>query len=416
MYILFAMILSLTTVSLAHPLFLKMRRCCKKKQIKTLPIKNPEQAEHPVLPFVILPTGLLIDSALPFIISPTTPHAHQQEMAQSSDHDPLCDDVTSITSEPEVPDSVNPKETIERWKEEVATLRLQLNRMGPRCAGCLQGDPSRFKGVYQRSFGETHFSDYSPQSLAISEDEQKIYVCNYGRHKMSVFLPDGTWVHDFTSVGMKYPWAVAIWNDEIYVSDTGNRCIRVFSLEGVELRKWGLVCGCYALVVSPDGLVFAGDYDNLCIQVFTTHGEHVRELGYGLRPSSMAYSEGKLYVCDYESHVIRVLDAETGTHLSRIGKTVSEVLPAGYLGSPGSGDGELNHPWGVCIKENHVIVADMQNHRIQIFDKTNGKFVEKFGSKGRGDGQFILPVGVATDKQGRLFIADRDNHRIQIFE
>jgi len=37
------------------------------------------------------------------------------------------------------------------------------------------------------------------------------------------------------------------------------------------------------------------------------------------------------------------------------------------LGSPGSGDGQFNHPWGVAIdREGHIIVADTHNHRVQV--------------------------------------------------
>jgi len=62
-----------------------------------------------------------------------------------------------------------------------------------------------------------------------------------------------------------------------------------------------------------------------------------------------------------------------------------------------------------------IYVADCDNNRIQKFD-TNGKFLCKWGSKGRGYGQFISPYGVAVDKAGDVYVTDPGNHRVQKFD
>jgi DNA-binding beta-propeller fold protein YncE len=61
-----------------------------------------------------------------------------------------------------------------------------------------------------------------------------------------------------------------------------------------------------------------------------------------------------------------------------------------------------------------VYVADRANDRIQKFN-SEGLFVTKWGSYGRGEGEFIEPVGVAVDGFGRVYVADTRNHRIQKF-
>jgi DNA-binding beta-propeller fold protein YncE len=51
---------------------------------------------------------------------------------------------------------------------------------------------------------------------------------------------------------------------------------------------------------------------------------------------------------------------------------------------------------------------------------TNGKwelfYIDQFGSRGNGDGQFIEPRGLAVDQQGWLYVADSGNCRIQVFD
>ena len=85
------------------------------------------------------------------------------------------------------------------------------------------------------------------------------------------------------------------------------------------------------------------------------------------------------------------------------------------FGSSGSGDGQFVSPPGVAVdSDDRIIVADSNNHRIQIFDSA-GNFVSKFGSNGSGNGQFNFPNGVAVDSDDRIIVADNSNHRIQIF-
>jgi sugar lactone lactonase YvrE len=68
----------------------------------------------------------------------------------------------------------------------------------------------------------------------------------------------------------------------------------------------------------------------------------------------------------------------------------------------------------ILVAEGHSSV-DTANARILRFDKT-GKFIEAWGKKGSGPGEFDQPHGLAMDSQGRIFVADRSNNRIQIID
>ncbi|CAN5649309.1 hypothetical protein BH23THE1_BH23THE1_35430 [soil metagenome] len=60
-------------------------------------------------------------------------------------------------------------------------------------------------------------------------------------------------------------------------------------------------------------------------------------------------------------------------------------------------------------------MVDYYNNRIQKFD-SEGNFLTKWGSEGSGDGQFILPTGIAIDSTGNVYVVDYNNHRIQVFK
>lgn len=78
-------------------------------------------------------------------------------------------------------------------------------------------------------------------------------------------------------------------------------------------------------------------------------------------------------------------------------------------------DGELDLPAGVTTdRQNRIIVADKDNHRIQVFSST-GRFILKFGGYGRDLGEFQYPWDVTTNSNGHILVTDTRNHRIQMF-
>jgi DNA-binding beta-propeller fold protein YncE len=61
-------------------------------------------------------------------------------------------------------------------------------------------------------------------------------------------------------------------------------------------------------------------------------------------------------------------------------------------------------------------VADgYENARVARFDAA-GRFVDEWGSRGVGRGQFDTPHGIAVDGEGRVYVADRENGRVQVFD
>ena len=95
--------------------------------------------------------------------------------------------------------------------------------------------------------------------------------------------------------------------------------------------------------------------------------------------------------------------------LSRDGKKIRE------FGSNGSSIKQFNFPRGIVVtNDNHILVADSHNNRIQIFTMT-GQFVKCMGEKGNGPFQFKYPTAITVHHpSGLVFIVDEFNHRIQV--
>jgi DNA-binding beta-propeller fold protein YncE len=64
----------------------------------------------------------------------------------------------------------------------------------------------------------------------------------------------------------------------------------------------------------------------------------------------------------------------------------------------------------------NIVVADRDNHRVQVLRYSDGSHVRTIGSRGKGNGQFYDPCGVLIDGQGCIIVSDLNNHRIQVLQ
>ncbi|XP_064482301.1 brain tumor protein-like isoform X2 [Ornithodoros turicata] len=87
------------------------------------------------------------------------------------------------------------------------------------------------------------------------------------------------------------------------------------------------------------------------------------------------------------------------------------------FGEFGVMEGQFTEPSGVAVNaQNDIVVADTNNHRIQIFDR-EGRFKFQFGECGKRDGQLLYPNRVAVVRSsGDIVVTERSpTHQIQIY-
>ena len=105
--------------------------------------------------------------------------------------------------------------------------------------------------------------------------------------------------------------------------------------------------------------------------------------------------------------------------LAQIGSSSRPMNIRTKFGSLGSTEGQFNSPHGFCLGAmEQIIVADTDNHRIQVFSK-DGEYQGGFGIPGKDEGKLWFPRKVAVIKQTGLFIiCDRGNERsrMQVFD
>ncbi|ESN95184.1 hypothetical protein HELRODRAFT_179784 [Helobdella robusta] len=99
---------------------------------------------------------------------------------------------------------------------------------------------------------------------------------------------------------------------------------------------------------------------------------------------------GNIVVSDWKQHVIKIFDAN-GRFLKQ-------------YGGQGSGDNQLDHPYGVCSDRfSHIIVSDTWNNRVVLLSE-DGRYIKTI--VGKMDG-IEWPQAVAVDKYGRLLVVEQ---------
>ncbi len=175
---------------------------------------------------------------------------------------------------------------------------------------------------------------------------------------------------------------------------------------------------------AADGRIFVVDHGNARIQVFTSTGLPVgmwggrgRGAGEFFDPTDVAVSpDGKyVYVVDRGLHKVKRFepDPECFEDGHRDCFSGAAVLVWGYRGR---GDGGFLTPTGIAVDAvGNVYVSDWTTNEIDKFSP-DGVFLQRIGSPGTGVGGLMRPTAVEVDAEGRIWVADRDNDRIARFK
>lgn len=282
-----------------------------------------------------------------------------------------------------------------------------------------------------------------PRAVAVAANGQ-LYTAEEFNHRISVFNPDGTFAFSFGSEGagpsqFERPNGVAIGpSGKIYVADTWNYRVQVFSPQGEYITGWGQrgefgeaaqpqpfdgFWGPRAISVDAQERVYVADTGNKRIRVYTQDGQYIRDIGlFGTgvgqldEPSGMAISpDGTVYIADTWNRRISVFTQDglpVMNYLNAEGQQVNSFRVRGWF------DDQGNRPYlALDTARNLLYVTDPDAGRVLVYD-TAGNCVGSFGQLGRESldtTQFASIGGIAVDAQGNVFVADAGGARILRF-
>ena len=251
--------------------------------------------------------------------------------------------------------------------------------------------------------------------------------------------------------------------NEIYVVDTGNRCIRIFGKEGVQIFEFGsngeLTTPLEVAINSlGDMYVLQSDFGGAQIDIFDFRGKHLSKLELaGLpenetcEPNDIAIdSRDNIYISDRKHACIFAFDRDGQFRFKilpdmsegdreevifgnlRIDKDDNLYLPVSTLGTVyvfdsqgqhvrnfgirGGSSGKLAFPVDVAIdKSGRFLVLDKMRHCISVYD-SEGRYLTEFGGLGRGPGWFYFPSALEIDRYGRIYVSQRFGDKVQVLK
>ena len=204
--------------------------------------------------------------------------------------------------------------------------------------------------------------------------------------RLNFFSPEGKlveqWGQKGTNVGQFImPRAVAVnSHGDIFVSEYGvvervqkfsfspgnpvPKCVLSFGKPGNGPGEFNRPEG---LAMDNQDRLYVADSCNHRIQIFSSDGKFIRTYGHaGTGPGEFGYPydicvdhEGRQYVCEFGNSRLQIFDAHD--HLLET------------LGGPGADPGMFSNPWSVALDSaGNLYVADSQNHRVQKFIRRPG--------------------------------------------
>ena len=248
-----------------------------------------------------------------------------------------------------------------------------------------------------------------------ADSSGNVYVLEYANNRIKVFDSAGTYLRSFGSYGsgcnqMAYPRQFQIFNDEIYIVNSGFARISKLSLTGQCIAS-GLTAYTkpFGIAVNSN-YVFVGHYGDLIETLVTGN---LARTGYqnvagGVNLSigmSLNSTGNKLIVASFFNHKVFEFTVS--------GNNLTYVNGAG--GSASSANGKFNIAIDAAYDSSgNIYATDHNNHRIQKFNSSL-VYQAKYGSRSNNS-PFHYPYGMGIDSSDNIYVGDFRNHSIRKFK
>ena len=259
----------------------------------------------------------------------------------------------------------------------------------------------------------------SPRGVAVSPDDQFVYVSILNNAAVYKFKQDGTFVSGAAGKGSKpgqfnEPSGISTDKDgNLYVADAWNGRIQKFDGKGKFLLEIGGVKGGFYsprnVSVSKFGVVYVADTGTSRIHRFDTEGNRMgnpaggagKSLGKFGEVFGLAFdSKGGVYAADYGCRRIEVFSSDL--------KPLSQIKVKAW---------ETNSPlWPMLAMDSkdRLYAVSSGTQEIVVFD-TTGKKIKQLGiikNDMKDKPLFSNPLGIAVDSQDNLYVTEITRNKV----
>jgi DNA-binding beta-propeller fold protein YncE len=268
-----------------------------------------------------------------------------------------------------------------------------------------------------------------PKGIAL-DDERNVYVADSNNHRLEVFTREGKFVRQWGGQGnlpgqFQEPWSVAVDSREgvVYVADTWNHRIQKFDLEGQFITSWGSfgdtagqavgsghsLYGPRDVALDGEGNLWVADTGNKRVLKFDPVGTLLGQWG-GAGDAPGQFLEPVGIAIDVQGNIY-VAD----TWNQRIQKFAPDFTPISQWPVVGwESTSVVNKPYLAADLVGNLYATDPENYRVLKFDQ-KGELLKVWGQYGSDASSLNLPTGIAVDIAAEVFVADSENSRLVVF-
>ena len=265
--------------------------------------------------------------------------------------------------------------------------------------------PHRYKPVFSfGSYGKAQGQFDGPYDIAINDKTGIVAVADNKNNRVQLFSSEGKHLKTISDKELIKPNSVAFTRSSglIVIAAGGMFC---FNCESGKLFNDSTnkhLKKPFRLTIARDGRMVVCDWGDNTVKVVSPDGTvlllTITDPDRAC-PWFAVCHQDMIVVSYYSGLNVKVFDKD-GVFLHSIG-------------SPGSGDGQLDGPNGLAMDRfGHLVVCDCRNSRLQMFT-LDGKFVSTLAGQHTGLGH---PYSAAVSTTGQLFVTDIKNHYVHIFQ
>ena len=299
-------------------------------------------------------------------------------------------------------------------------------RVDPYLEGIRSYDPQAVINIG----GELPFS--APRDIATAPDGS-LYLADSRNHRIVHLDADGLYLNSWGTYGnvidgeipggrLNEPWGVAVGQDGmVYVADTWNHRIQVFTPAGQFVRMWssfdvnGSLDGFWGprgIAVDSQNRVFVTDTGKQRVVIFDAEGNYLSQFGgLGLEAGKLdepvgieIAPDGKVYIADTWNYRVQVFEPDfSGLQYSPVFFWEVDAWQGQSLD---------NKPF-LALNEDNVIITDPDRGRVIVFDQ-NGNFQYLWGGF---DNNYLMTTisGITIGNDGSIWVSDATNNNLLMF-
>ena len=252
---------------------------------------------------------------------------------------------------------------------------------------------------------EQDFSWGSPGAMA-KDINGNIYVIDNVYHRLCLIQhKDQNNIYKVLTNDLNLPSGIAVSDDNIFVSDAGNHCIKKFNLSGKSIATWGKTGIHEGELIGPQGIAFdlnnllyIADTGNRRVQIFDVNGQFIKVLAapYLIKPVAIAFSsENNIFIADEGQNIVFQCNEQ------------GDILQEFHVKRPSD---------IAILSADRLLVIDKDNHQIVFLDVNTGDTISVSGSYGYEIGQFKQPDDILKLSDQCFLVSDSGNRRIQIWD